>query len=77
MIRCSFCKKNSKPAETTHKVVVEVRKVSYEQPTNPNRTRTSMSFTEVVKEVVACGGCVQDSKYVQRVGNTLVTTVLF
>lgn len=77
MIRCSFCKKNSKPGETTHRVTVEARKVTYEQPSNPNRKRTPNSFTEIVKEVVACTPCATTSKDITRVGNTLVTTTFF
>jgi hypothetical protein len=77
MIRCSFCKKNSKAGETTHKVVAEVRKRIYDVPTNNARKRTSLSFTEIVKEVVACTPCVTGGKDVQKVGDTLVVQGLF
>jgi hypothetical protein len=77
MIRCSFCKKNSKAGETTHKIVVEVRKRTYEVPTNSIRKRTALSFTEVVKEVRACTPCVSGGEVIETVGNTLVVKGLF
>ena len=72
MTNCSYCKKPTKAGEPVNKVVVSIRNKNYEQPTNTNRRRTELSFTEIVKEVVACLTCANTSKDIQRVGSTLV-----
>jgi len=58
MYKCGLCGTLSKPTEPANRVVTQTRPKVYDVPqSSKSKRRTPRSFTEIVKEVLACLSC--------------------